>query len=100
MYLNYKNPYARFVKIFIDGIQERHCFEADEEAGMALCAVLTPEGKCIPAAFVELGPKQEAYQEVVAEWQRGYVEIRFDTPEHRAECEKYLQTEREAANVS
>lgn len=88
------------MKIFINGIQERRCFEADEEAGMALCAILTPEGRVIPADFVALGPHQEAYQGIVAEWQCGYVEIRFDTPEHRAECEKYLQLEREAANVS
>ena len=71
MKLNIRDRGARCANVFVDGVQVPTCVEADEEAGVALCYARTPEGKITE------------YVEVL----RGVVEIRFDTPERRAEME-------------
>lgn len=71
MKLNIRDKGAWRAKVFVDGVQVLTCVEADEEAGTATCYTRTPEGMITRNVEVL----------------RGAVEIRFDTPERRAEME-------------
>jgi len=78
------------VKVFIDGVEQKDCFAADDAAGRALCAVRDDVGKPIHAAFHrgrDWQPKQMELDGLVVQWVSGSVEFRFDTPEVQAEAE-------------
>lgn len=63
-----KTPHTVDATVFIDGVEEPLCLAADEEAGVVLCHVWT-----------------ETADRLLLSIKYGVVEIRLNTPEHRAE---------------
>jgi hypothetical protein len=74
-------PGTNGVRVFLDGVEQKICFAADDVLGIALVEVLQ-NGKDIPAPFhCDWKPGEFDHEGVVVRWRTGRVTFEFDPPE-------------------
>jgi len=95
MRLHLNTPWRSATKVFIDGIEQKHCFAADDQHGLAICAVLSATGNVIPEQLHrDWKPGEmplEAAGGIVVHLVIGRVVFRFDSPEIQADAEARWQ---------
>lgn len=79
--------WGRHVNVFIDGSEQRHCVAADDEAGRALCMVMSESGRPVSALLHrDWQPDQIEHDGDILHWVSGRVEFRFDDPAIEADA--------------
>lgn len=84
MRLTMQVPGAHDATVVLDGVEQRYCFDADDVAGKALCAVYGSDGKVIDTRLHRDWQEGEIeHERLVCRWMSGAVEFRFRTEQSR-----------------
>lgn len=90
MRLSIHVPGATGATVVLDGRMQPRCFLADDVLGIALCGVQDANGNDIYALLHRDWQEGEVeWEGLLARWQRGAVEFRFESPDQRTEAEAH-----------
>jgi hypothetical protein len=73
MRMNRERIGGQFCSVYLDGVKQRYCIEADDVEGWALCGVVNSEGRLVYDS--------DGWERTKVETREGRVELRFDPPE-------------------